>query len=259
MRNDVKSGDSMGENEPRKSFAMPPALASIPAERPGGRGKMSVHLHRDVEKLQSLVLCMSALVEDMIVNATRALCERRYDDAAEVITADNVIDAREVAIEEECLKILALHQPVASDLRRVTSVMKINNDLERIADLAVNVADRSRCLAEFPEFQVPDRVRRMVDLTTQMVRSVLDAFVNLNVPEARRIIRLDDSVDDLNREIIEDLQTNMRANPAAIEPGLHCFSAVRHVERIADHAVNIAEDVIYLVEGEIIRHRHEGK
>jgi phosphate transport system protein len=238
-------------NDSRKS------LGSVPVTRPGGRGRMSVHLHRDMENLHRLVISMSSLVEDMIDKATRVLCERRYEYATEVINTDSIVDEREVIVEEECLKILALHQPVASDLRRVTSVMKINYDLERIADLAVNIADRSRCLAEFPEFQVPDRTEQMVALTTQMVHGVLDAFVALDVTSARRIIRLDDAVDEHNREIIQELQTRMHQNPQSITSGLHCFSAVRHIERIADHAVNIAEDVIYLVEGEIVRHRHK--
>jgi phosphate transport system protein len=220
---------------------------------------MSVHLHRDIEHLSSLVLSLSARVEEMIDQATRILCQRKFEIADQVVAADQAVDASEVAIEEECLKILALHQPVASDLRRVTSVMKINNDLERIADLAVNITDRARCLAAYPEFVVPERVGEMVDLTTQMVRGVLDAFVRLDVIAARRTIRFDDRVDELNREVIRELETRMHANPASIEAALHCFSAVRHIERIADHAVNIAEDVIYLVEGVIIRHRHEGK
>jgi phosphate transport system protein len=210
-----------------------------------------------MERLHALLLAMSALVEDMIDKATRCLCERRFDLAEAVIAADEEVDAREVVIEEECLKILALHQPVASDLRRVTSILKINNDLEQIADLAVNIADRARCLADSPQFVVPDRAEQMVALATQMVRSVLDCFVNLDVPGARRIIRLDASVDEHNREIIAELQSRMREPSQPVEPALHCFSAIRHVERIADHAVSIAEDVIYLVDGEIIRHRHD--
>jgi phosphate transport system protein len=217
---------------------------------------MSVHLHRDMENLQKMVLAISAVAEEMIDRATRVLCQRRYDDAAMVIAADSEVDKREVEIEEECLKMLALHQPVASDLRRIASVLKINNDIERIADLAVNIAQRAQCLAEYPEFTVPDRVARMVDLTTQMVRGALDAFVNLDPASARRIIRLDDTVDQHNREIIDDLQSQMQQHPQTIPASLHCFSAVRHVERIADHAVNIAEDVIYLAEGDIVRHRH---
>ena len=217
---------------------------------------MSMHLHRDMDGLQQQVLAVSAIAEEMIDNATRVLCERRYTEAAAVIARDRDVDLREVAIEEECLKILALHQPVASDLRRIAAVLKINNDIERIADLAVNVAQRSQCLASFPEFVVPDRVQRMVDVTTQMVRGALNAFVNLDSDNARRLIRLDDAVDEHNREIIGELQTQMQQRPQSVEASLHCFSAVRHIERIADHAVSIAEDVIYLVEGDIVRHRH---
>ena len=220
---------------------------------------MSVHLHRDMENLQKMVLAVSAVAEEMIDRATRVFCERRYDDAPIVIAMDREVDEREVMIEEECLKMLALHQPVASDLRRITAVLKINNDIERIADLAVNIAQRAQCLAEFPEFVVPDRVLQMVDLTTQMVRSALDAFVNLDSQSARRIIRLDDTVDRHNCEIIDELQSQMQQRPQSVPACLHCFSAVRHVERIADHAVNIAEDVIYLAEGDIIRHRHSAE
>lgn len=217
---------------------------------------MSMHLHRDMENLQRLVLSVSAKAEEMIDKATRVLCERRFEDAAEVITADSEVDRQEVEIEEECLKMLALHQPVASDLRRIAAVLKINNDIERIADLAVNIAQRAEGLADFPEFVVPDRVERMVDLTMQMVRDALNAFVNLDAENASRLIRLDDAVDEHNREIISELQNQMKQRPQSVEPALHCFSAVRHIERIADHAVNIAEDVIYLVKGAIVRHRH---
>jgi phosphate transport system protein len=217
---------------------------------------MSVHLHRDMENLQKMVLGLSAVAEEMIDRARRVFCDRKFDEAAAVIEMDSEVDQREVAIEEECLKMLALHQPVASDLRRITAVLKINNDIERIADLAVNIAQRSQALAEFPEFVVPERVVQMVDLTTQMVRSALDAFVSLDAQAARRIIRLDDTVDQHNREIIDDLQSQMQARPQSVAACLHCFSAVRHVERIADHAVSIAEDVIYLAEGDIVRHRH---
>lgn len=217
---------------------------------------MSVHLHRDMENLQKMVLGLSAVAEEMIDRARRVFCERKYEEATAVIAMDSDVDEREVAIEEECLKMLALHQPVASDLRRIAAVLKINNDIERIADLAVNISQRSQCLAEYPEFAVPERVVQMVDLTAQMVRSSLDSFVSNDAQAARRIIRLDDTVDQHNREIIDDLQTQMQEKPKLIAACLHCFSAVRHVERIADHAVSIAEDVIYLAEGAIVRHRH---
>jgi phosphate transport system protein len=201
-------------------------------------------------------LALSAVAASLTDRARRVFCERKFDEAVAVIAMDAEVDEREVAIEEECLKMLALHQPVASDLRRIAAVLKINNDLERIADLAVNISQRSQCLASFPEFVVPERVVQMVDLTTQMVRSALDSFVNLDAQAARRIIRLDDTVDQHNREIIDELQTQMQEKPQSVAACLHCFSAVRHVERIADHSVSIAEDVIYLAEGAIVRHRH---
>ena len=200
---------------------------------------------------------MSAIVEEMIDKATLSLSERRIDLTAEVIKSDDLVDQREVKIEEECLKMLALHQPVAIDLRRVATVLKVNNDLERIADLAVNIAERSQNIDEYPDFPVPEMVSHMVALTTQMVRSSLDAFVNLDAAAARRIMMLDDDVDLHNRHVIEELQLIMQTRPELVPPALHCFSAARHIERIADHATNIAEDVIYLVEGDIVRHRNQ--
>jgi phosphate transport system protein len=217
---------------------------------------MSKHLKHDMDDLHREILSLSARVEEMIDKATRALSERRYELAAEITAADSEIDRREVRIEEECLKMLALHQPVAGDLRRIATVLKVNNDLERIADLAVNIAERARCLQEHPEFPIPAKLREMVLLATQMVRGALDAFVNLDALSARRILLLDDTVDQHNVEVINELQDAMRASPELVPPALHCFSAARHIERIADHATNIAEDVIYLVEGDIVRHKN---
>lgn len=218
---------------------------------------MSKHLQRDMDNIHREVLAMSAIVEEMIDKATLSLSERRIDLTAEVIKTDDLVDEREVKIEEECLKMLALHQPVAIDLRRVATVLKVNNDLERIADLAVNIAERSQNIDEYPDFPVPEMVSHMVALTTQMVRSSLDAFVNLDAAAARRIMMLDDDVDLHNRHVIEELQLIMQTRPELVPPALHCFSAARHIERIADHATNIAEDVIYLVEGDIVRHRNQ--
>ena len=183
------------------------------------------------------------------------MCERRRDLAEQVLAGDDEIDRREVGIEEECLKILALHQPVAVDLRRVAMVIKINSDLERIADLAHNIAERAQALASESDFPIPAKLKRMVEMATLMVHNALDSFVNLDAQAARRVCGLDDEVDRDNREIIEELYELMRSRPEMIAPAMHCFSASRHVERIADHATNIAEDVVYLVQGEIIRHR----
>jgi phosphate transport system protein len=144
---------------------------------------------------------------------------------------------------------------VAVDLRRIVAAMMINIDLERMGDLAEEIAERVLQMAHLPMFPVPDRLQNMTDLTTMMVRQSLDSFVNLNTPQARSVMRMDDDVDRYNDEIIQELVALMKTSPSLIEPGLSLFSATRHLERIADHATNIAEDVVYLVEGEIVRHR----
>lgn len=218
---------------------------------------MSKHLQRDIDSLNRELLNVSSMVEEMIDKATQALASRRLDLADEVVNSDEYVDRHEVHVEEECLKMLALHQPVAVDLRRIATVMKVNADLERIADLAVSIAQRAQAMDEYPAFVIPDRLPSMVALATQMVRGVMNAFVNMDNSEARRIIAMDRAVDQLNRDIIAELQTTMQKRPDAVPAALHCFSAVRHIERIADHATNIAEDVIYLAEGDIVRHRHE--
>lgn len=191
----------------------------------------------------------------MIDNAGHCLFEPDPDLAREVVEADKRVDQLEVAIEEESLKMLALHQPVAIDLRRIAAVLKINHDLERIGDLAVNIVQRADCLHRRPDFRMPAKLERMARLATSMVRGTLNAFVDSDVDAAREICLRDDEVDEINREIIEELVALMQQQPAMVEPAMHCFSATRHLERIADHATNIAEDVIYLVQGEIVRHR----
>jgi len=218
---------------------------------------MSRHLQRDIDSLNGELLRVSSMVEEMIDKATQALAERRYELADEVVKSDPYVDQHEVYVEEECLKMLALHQPVAVDLRRIATVMKVNNDLERIADLAVSIAQRAQAMDAFPSFRIPDRLPRMVVVATQMVRGAMNSFVNMDTQAARRLIAMDKTVDQYNRDIIAELQTQMQQQPEAVPPALHCFSAVRHIERIADHATNIAEDVIYLAEGDIVRHRHE--
>jgi phosphate transport system protein len=216
---------------------------------------MSKHLERDLENLQEDLLTLASSVEEAVHKAVRTLQERDSKLAHEVIVGDNLIDEEENQIEEECLKMLALHQPVAVDLRRIISALKINTELERMADLAEDIAERSIHLARLPEIPISSKIGRMADLTTAMVRQSLDAFVNLDVRLARTVCRLDDEVDRYNDELIEELIAIMRKSPAQVEAGLSLFSATRHLERIADHATNVAEDVVYLVEGEIIRHR----
>jgi phosphate transport system protein len=216
---------------------------------------MAKHLQRDLDKLQRDLLTLAGEVEEAIGRSIRSLQERDADLAREVIAGDSRIDEEENLVEEECLKILALHQPVAVDLRRIVVALKINTDLERMGDLAEDIAERALHLTGLPPVHVSAQLQRMTDLSTTMVQQSLDAFVNLDARQARRVIRLDDEVDRLNSEIIADLIASMEEYPATVEQGLSLFSAIRHLERIADHATNIAEDVVYLVEGEIVRHR----
>lgn len=215
---------------------------------------MTKHLDRDLTSLHRDILSLGAKVEEMIDLAARSLIECRADLAEQVIGDDESVDAEEVAIEEECLKVLALHQPVATDLRRIATIIKINNDLERIADLVVNIAQRAIGVADYPSFCIPDGVDEMVWKVTDMLRSALDAFINMDTVAAKDVILRDDEVDRFNADLIASLRNTMQNDAQMVAPALHCFSAIRHLERIADLATNLAEDAIYLVDGEIVRH-----
>ena len=216
---------------------------------------MSKILEREIELLERRVLAQASIVEEMIQMSSVALGEMRIELVDEVVVMEEQVDLQEVHIEEDCLKLLALHQPVAVDLRRVTTMMKVNNDLERIADLAVNVSERAQAFASSGGLVVPDSFDRMVQLTIMMVRSAIDAFVKQDVEIARRVCSQDEEVDSLNREVIVEMMDVMRSASELVEAALYLYSASRYIERIADHATNIAEDVIYLVDGEITRHR----
>lgn len=218
---------------------------------------MTKHLERDMDHINGELFSLFGYVEKMIDLAVQALCHRRLELVETVIEMDEHVDLTEVSIEEEGLKILALHQPVASDLRRISTILKINGEIERIADLACNIAERSKDLyQDFPYFPVPEVIPAMATNATEMVRSALDAFANRDVKVAKEVIVMDETVDRQNVEAIEILIDKMKSSPDQVEPALHCFSAVRHIERIGDHAENIAEDVIYLIDGEIVRHKH---
>lgn len=217
---------------------------------------MSIHLVRDLDSLHRLVLTMCARVEDMIHAAVETLHQPNYDRAREIVAQDDDIDTLDVEIEEECLKLLALHQPVAIDLRRITTVMKISAELERVADLGVSIAQRALGIISSPELSIPETLQEMSRRALDMLHQSIDAYVHLDVRLARQVCLQDEAVDALNREIINELTELMRNRPDLVEPAVHLFSASRQVERIADHATNIAEDVVYLVQGEIIRHRN---
>jgi len=217
---------------------------------------MGKHLDRSITALRADLVEQFGVVEQMIGLSVRSLVERRPDLAQTVIDTDNQVDEKDIRIEEECLKLLALHQPVSEDLRWVITAVKINGDLERMADLACNISERSISLDLYPLFQVPEDLTKMVAAVIEMVRSALDSFLEYDQKLALQVIENDEEVDRFNFELIGQLQQLMRQAPEMVEPALHCFSASRHLERIADMATHVAEETVYLVSGEIIRHGH---
>jgi phosphate transport system protein len=215
---------------------------------------MSVHLQREIEKIKKAILSLCALVEEQVQLAVRALLDRDPELAARVEKRDTEIDHREVEVEEECLKALALHQPVASDLRLIVAVLKINSDLERIGDLAVNIARKAIAFSAQAPMAIPFDVGGMCQKTQAMLRDSIDALVNLDAAQAHNVCARDTEVDQMkhaNRKKAEEL---MRSEPEHSAALLNLLATSRNLERIADHAANIAEDVIYLVEGRIVRH-----
>ncbi|MBN2492423.1 MAG: phosphate signaling complex protein PhoU, partial [Planctomycetes bacterium] len=210
---------------------------------------MPVHLRRDLDEIKKLLLEVGSLVEEATNKAITALLDRREDLASEVQAGDREIDLKEVLVEELCLKLLALHQPVAADLRFVVVVMKVNNDLERMGDLAANIAERAACLITHPPLAVPLDFRKMAEKARAMVRDSLDCLLRRDTRLARAVLAADDEVDACHREMWDTLQQTMLADPATIRRALHYLSASRHLERIADLTTNIAEDVIYMVDG----------
>ncbi len=218
---------------------------------------MPQHLQREIELLKKRILNLSARVEATVHDATLAIEQRDAVLARKVIDNDFVIDQNEVDVEEDCLKILALHQPVAIDLRFIIAVLKINNDLERIGDLAVNIAERAEFLASQPKPGISFDFFGMAHTAESMLKKSIDALVNLSVGLAREVCASDDTIDAMNREMYLKVQNSILAHPEQIASLIHMLSVSRHLERIADHATNIAEDVIYMIEGEIVRHRTE--
>lgn len=216
---------------------------------------MTIHFQREMKLLKQKLLTVGAMTEESVKRAVKAVTERDRMLAQQVIEHDEDIDNMEVEVEEDCLKILALHQPVAADLRLVVACLKINNDLERIGDLASNVAERAISLADQPVIDVPFDLHRMDMLVQRMVRDALDALVNLDDDLARQVCADDDAVDALNRQAYSNVRTQILEDPARLNVLVHYMGVSRHMERIADHATNIAEDVIYMIEGEIVRHR----
>jgi len=218
---------------------------------------MAKHLQREIENLKKKLLALGAKVETSVRDATLSIEKLDADLAQKIIDNDINIDNTEVEIEEDCLKILALHQPVAVDLRFIVAVLKINNDLERIGDLAVNIAERAVFLAGQPKVNISIDLVDMAHNAQSMLKKSIDALINHDAQLAHKVCVSDDIVDQMNRQMYLKVQEAILENPEQITPLIHLLSASRHLERIADHTTNIAEDVIYMIEGQIVRHRTE--
>lgn len=216
---------------------------------------MTRHFQNEIERLKKKILRLAAMVEEALQKAVKAATERNIELADRVIDSDQAIDSYEIEVEEDCLKILALHQPVAADLRYVVAVLKINIDLERIADLAVNIAEGARDLTIRSNGTPSFDLESMLDAATMMVKQSVDALVKHDIVIAHEVIQSDDQVDDLHREAYLYVQKQIQAYPENVESLISLLNITRDLERIADHATNIAEDVIYMIEGEIVRHR----
>jgi len=216
---------------------------------------MTRHIERQIDQLKEKILRVGTLVEEAFSKSITALINRDMALARRVMASDEEIDRMEVEVEEECLKILALYQPVAADLRFVVAVLKINNDLERMGDLARNIAKRVPQLAEGPTVDLPPEIRTMAMLSQEMVKQCLDAVVNADPSLARQVREEDDAVDQARQQIRRRILQGIKSHPEQLENLLRVNSVSKHIERIADMATNVAEDVIYMVEGDIVRHR----
>ncbi len=216
---------------------------------------MTSHLEREIENLKKRILSVSAMVEESLLKAVRSLVKRDAPLAKEVIESDRQVDLLEVEVEEECLKILALHQPVASDLRFIIAVMKINNDLERIADLAVNIAERALSLTAREPVELPAQVLQMAQITQTILKQSIDSLINLDRELANAVCRGDDEVDDLLSAMYSLIQNRIKSDPDQLGTWISLLTVSRYLERIADHATNVAEDVLYMINGKICRHK----
>jgi len=220
---------------------------------------METHFQQELAKLKEQLLKMGGLAERAISNAIDALVRRDTPLAEKTIGEDEKINKMELVIDEWCLKLLALHQPLAADLRFITSAMRINVELERIGDLAVNIAERVLSLNQEPQLKPYIDIPRMAEITKNMVKDVLDAFVNGDADLARAVCARDDQVDALNDQVFRELITYMLAEPKTITRAVHLIIVSRYLERIADHATNVAEGVIFMVKALVIKHHADAQ
>jgi len=216
---------------------------------------MTRHLAIEIDKLKQMILHLGDIVSESVRKSIEALQKRDVQLAEAVIKGDNVIDRMEVDSEEECLKVLALHQPVAGDLRFIVAILKINSDLERIGDFAVHIAEKAIQLSRQKAVTVPDDFFVMAEKTQIMLKKSIEALINLDAELARSISFSDDEIDDLNKKVSDQAKAEIRAHPENLDGLSNLLSVSRCIERIADHVTNVAEDVVYMIEGEIVRHK----
>jgi len=215
---------------------------------------MTLILRREIDGLKKMISSLSAYVEENVQMAATAIMERDTALAKKVLMRDVEVDDREIEVEEECLKILALHQPVANDLRYIVTALKVNNDLERIGDLAVNMAQVAVWLADRGDLEIPYDLSALVAKVRAMLADSLDALMERDADLADRVRAADDEVDRINRENYGVIRAAIREHPDEMERLIMILRISHYLERIADHTTNIAEDVIYMVNGDIVRH-----
>ncbi|MDY6792779.1 MAG: phosphate signaling complex protein PhoU [Thermodesulfobacteriota bacterium] len=215
---------------------------------------MTKHFHRELEKIKKKILSLGAMVEENVRMAIKAIEEFDGEISQKIIASDHEIDEMEVEVEEECLKIIALHQPVAVDLRFLVAVIKINNDLERIGDQAVNIAQRVKTITKKEGSDFIFDYSVMAEKAETMLKMSLDALVNMDDDLALKVLVLDDEVDAKKEEAYRLIKTAISQHPDKVSYLINLLLISRHLERLADHATNIAEEVIYMIEGEIVRH-----
>ncbi len=220
---------------------------------------METHFQKELQGLKEDLLMMAALVEEAISTAVQSLVKRDSDLAQKTFEGEDRINAMEIAIDDSCLRLLALRQPMAADLRFITSAMKIVTDLERMGDQAVNIAERAISLNQEPQLKPYIDIPKIAEITQSMVKDVLDAFVNRDPNLARSVCERDDLVDGLNDQVFRELLTYMGEDPQTITRAVHLMIVCRCLERIADHATNLAEDVIFMLDARVIKHHADAK
>lgn len=216
---------------------------------------MAIYLHHEIDTIKKNILKLGTKVEESVQRAIYSTEQYSEETANRVIKEDDQIDELELEIEEECLKVLALHQPVAIDLRYIVVILKINNELERIGDLAANIAERAITLEKCKRYEIPFDHKRMSTLVCDMLKKSIDSLVHFSKDLANEVLRIDDEVDAIHSEMYNRVKQTIRDDPESLDTMIHYMTISKHMERIADHAENIAQDVFYMIDGNIIRHQ----